>query len=253
MVSEILLILYLIFAVFVGVKLYGKTNSWLSELDRITPPIVETGKALKYGFLAFGGAAVLELLVLYPISSDAGLLFLPLVAGFVEEGAKLSPYLRGGDELYRWRLTVKVALIFAVIEAVLYGITLFFSGNILGALLRIVVVMYHVSFTAIALEDALKGSLLSGYLKAALLHTLYDAPPVFVTLAISDLSPPLASIMGIAAIVYTYYHVDEAFGVAHRMARRALEERKKKAQEFWNERGGISFSEDDGMEFTSSP
>ncbi|AMQ18539.1 hypothetical protein A0127_04835 [Thermococcus peptonophilus] len=249
MVSEILLILYLIFAVFVGVKLYGKTNSWLSELDRITP-IVETGKALKYGFLAFGGAAVLELLVLYPISSDAGLLFLPLVAGFVEEGAKLSPYLRGGDELYRWRLTVKVALIFAVIEAVLYGITLFFSGNILGALLRIVVVMYHVSFTAIALEDALKGSLLSGYLKAALLHTLYDAP-VFVTLAISDLSP-LASIMGIAAIVYTYYHVDEAFGVAHRMARRALEERKKKAQEFWNERG-ISFSEDDGMEFTSSP
>ncbi|WP_367884086.1 hypothetical protein [Thermococcus sp. JCM 11816] len=151
-----MLILYLISALLVGIKLYGKVDNWLSTLDRITP-IVETGKALKYGFLAFMLAVVLELLALYFIFSDAGLLFLPLVAGFVEEGVKLFPYLRGGDELYRWRLTVKVALIFAVIEAVLYGVTLFFSGNILGALLRVVVVMYHVSFTAIALEMALRG------------------------------------------------------------------------------------------------
>lgn len=249
MVSVIMLILYLISALLVGIKLYGKVDNWLSTLDRITP-IVETGKALKYGFLAFMLAVVLELLALYFIFSDAGLLFLPLVAGFVEEGVKLFPYLRGGDELYRWRLTVKVALIFAVIEAVLYGVTLFFSGNILGALLRVVVVMYHVSFTAIALEMALRGSLLSGYLKAALLHTLYDAP-VFVTLAASDLSP-LASILGIVAIVYTYYRVDEAFELAHRKAREALEERKRKAREFW-EGKGISLAEDEGGEFTSSP
>lgn len=195
-------------------------------------------------------AVALELLALYFISSDMALLFLPFIAGFVEEGAKLLPYLRSGDKLYRWRLTVKVALIFAVIEAVLYGVTLFFSGNILGALLRVVVVMYHVSFTVIALEMALRGSLLSGYLKAALLHTLYDAP-VFVTLAALDLSP-LASILGIAAIVYTYYRVDEAFGLAHRKAREALEERKRKAREFWEGRG-ISLAEDDGGEFTSSP
>ncbi|MBP1911284.1 hypothetical protein [Thermococcus stetteri] len=250
MVSEILLVLYLIFAVGVGITLYMKTEGWLSSLDRITPE-VGTGKALKYSLLAFAGAAFFELVVLYLISSNKmAFLVLPLVAGFVEEGAKLSPYLRSGDELYRWRLTIKVALIFAVIEAGLYGITLFFSSNVIGALLRVIVVMYHVSFTAIALEGALKGSLFSGYLKAALLHALYDAP-VLVTLAVPSLSP-LASILGIAAIVYTYYSVDEAFGLAYRRAKEALEERKRKAEEFWEEKG-MSLTEEGSADITSLP
>jgi hypothetical protein len=248
MIGEILLGTYLIFAIVVGIKLYPKTDRWLSVLDRITPE-VSTSKALKYGLLAFGGAALIELIALY-FSSGATFLVLPLIVGFSEEGMKLAPYLSGGDELYRWRLTTKVALIFAIIEALLYGIALLFSGNVIGALLRLIVVTYHVSFTAIALGGALKGSLVSGYLKASLLHALYDAP-VFAMISAPSLSPVIVP-LGIGAVVYTYYRVDEAFGLTHRKARRALEKRKRKAEEFWNERR-IVLNESEGDDFISSP
>ncbi|WP_297509087.1 PrsW family glutamic-type intramembrane protease [Thermococcus sp.] len=231
------LIGYVIAVVIVGIKLYFKTDGWMAKVDRVTP-FVETSTVVKYALLAFILALFLEGAILYLFHSESltvTLLALVLGVGLIEEGAKLLPYLSSrGSELYRWHLTVKVALAFAVIEAVLYGLVLFFSGNIFGALIRIIVVMFHVAFTTIALGDALEGDAVLGYLKASALHSLYDAP---VLLAFAGAPVLIIAVVSVIALIYTYSSVDEAFGRAYAKAKRELEERKRKAQEFWAERG----------------
>ncbi len=248
MLEVMILVGYVIFVVGIGIKLYSKTDLWMSKLDRITP-FVETYLVIKYGLFAFFFAVVLETLILFLFGSGSPLVLIVALSvgvGFIEEGAKLMPYfISKGKKLYRWHLTIKVALAFALIEAVLYGIMLFFSGNILGALLRIIVVMFHIAFTAIALADVLRGDSLAGYLKASVLHSLYDAP---VLLALAESSAVVIAVLSIVAVVYTYLNVDEAFGSVYAMAKRELEERRRKAQEFWA-KSEMGVSESD---FTSS-
>ncbi|WP_297499736.1 hypothetical protein [Thermococcus sp.] len=249
MLGVISLVGYVIAVIVVGIKLYFKTDGWMTKVDRITP-FVETSTVVKYAFLAFILALFLEGVILYLFrfeSMTAMLLALVIGVGLIEEGAKLLPYFSSkGTELYRWHLTVKVALAFAVIEAVLYGVILFFTGNILGALLRVIVVMFHVAFTAIALGDVLMGDPLLGYMKASALHSLYDAP---VLLAFAGIPVLVVAIVSTVALIYTYSSVDDAFGRAYSRAKRELEERKRKAQEFWKERG----VEVIGSDLTSSP
>ncbi len=158
------------------------------------------------------------------------------MVGFTEEGSKLIPYFRrSGDVLLRWRLSLKVALSFAIAEAVLYSIGLLIRGNILGIPLRIIVIMFHVSFTAIALQGALWGTAFAGYLKASLLHTFYDAP-VFVLLGLGgDLPVLLTVIISTAGIVYTYHIVDEAFRRPYTLAMERMEEKKREAQQLREE------------------
>jgi len=232
------LVVYIVAVVVVGVKLYFRADWWVSKLDRVLPE-VNTGKAAAYAVLAILTASILEIVVMYALRNSQILLALafPLAVGLIEEGAKLLPYfLKKGDALRRWRFTVKVALIFAIVEALLYGIVLLASGNLLGAALRVIVVMFHVTFTAIALASALRGSPIRGYLKASLLHGLYDAP-VFSFLAGNTILTVLMALLGLGAVAYTYLQVDDAFGIAHTLGERAIEERKKEAREFWEERG----------------
>ncbi|ASJ08033.1 hypothetical protein A3L11_01840 [Thermococcus siculi] len=238
MIEVIVLVLYSIMVLVVGVKLYFRADWWLVKVDRVLPE-VSTGKAAVYAILIMLIAGVLEVAVMYVLQEFQLLLALafPLVVGLIEEGAKLLPYfLKKGDVLRRWRLTFKVALVFAIAEAVLYGIALLASGNLLGALLRIIVVMFHVAFTSIALASALGGSPVKGYLKASILHGLYDAP-IFSVLAENNSLSVLMSLLGFGAMVYTYIHINDAFEIVHTIGERAVEERKKEARRFWEEKG----------------
>lgn len=238
MIEVMALVVYIVAVVVVGIKLYFRADWWLSKLDRVLPE-ANTGKAAVYAVLAMLAVGVLEVAVMYVLRNSQLLLAiaLPLAVGLIEEGAKLLPYfLKGGDTLRRWRFTVKVALVFAIAEALLYGIALLASGNLLGAALRVIVVMFHVTFTAIALASALRGSPIGGYLKASLLHGLYDAP-IFSLLTGNTILIVLMVLLGFGAVAYTYLQVDDAFGIAHSLGERAIEERKRKAREFWEERG----------------
>ncbi len=227
---------YVIAVIVVGIKLYFKTDGWMAKIDRVTP-FVETSTVVKYGFLAFILALFLEGVLLFVFRSESTtvmIIALVMGVGFIEEGAKLLPYFSSkGSEMYRWHLTVKVALAFAVVEAILYGLALFFSGNILGALLRIIVVMFHVAFTTIALGDVMRGDPLLGYLKASVLHSLYDAP---VLLAIVGAPVLIVVLISTVSLIYTYSSVDGAFGRAYNRAQHELEKRKREAQEFWREK-----------------
>ncbi len=238
MIEVMALVVYVTAVVVVGIKLYFRADEWLAKVDRVLPE-TSTGKAAVYAVLAMLTAGVLEVAVMYALGDSQLLLAiaLPLGVGLIEEGAKLIPYfLKGGDTLRRWRFTIKVALVFAIAEALLYGIVMLASGNLLGAALRVIVVMFHVTFTAIALASALRGSPIGGYLKASILHGLYDAP-IFSILTENTVLIVLMTLLGFGAVVYTYLQVDDAFGTVHRFGERAIEERKKKAKEFWEERG----------------
>ena len=238
MIEVMALVVYLVAVVVVGIKLYLRADWWLSKLERVLPE-VNTGKAAIYAVLAMLAAGVLEVAVMYALRDFQLLLaiVLPLAVGLIEEGAKLLPYfLKKGDALRRWRFTVRVALVFALAEALLYGIGLLASGNLLGAALRVIVVMFHVTFTAIALASTLRGSPIKGYLKASILHGLYDAP-AFSILTGNTLLTILTALLGFGAVVYTYLHANDAFGIAHSLGEKAIEERKKEAREFWGERG----------------
>ncbi|WP_297416548.1 PrsW family glutamic-type intramembrane protease [Thermococcus sp.] len=228
---------YVIVVIAVGIKLYVKTDGWMTKIDRVTP-FVKTSTVVKYGFLAFILALFLEGVLLFVFRSESTtvmMIALVMGVGFIEEGAKLLSYFSSkGSDMYRWHLTVKVALAFAVVEAILYGLALFFSGNILGALLRIIVVMFHVAFTTIALGDVMRGDPLLGYLKASVLHSLYDAP---VLLAIVGAPVLIVVLISTVALIYTYSSVDDAFGRAYSRAQHELEKRKREAQEFWREKG----------------
>jgi RsiW-degrading membrane proteinase PrsW (M82 family) len=233
------LITYVLVVVIVGIKLYFKTDSWLKKVERVIPP-ADSGAVAGYTLIALTLSMIIEIGALYGLRNSPVLLAfgLPLIVGFTEEGSKLLPYLVWkGDVLRRWRLSIKVALAFAIVEAVLYSIFLFLAGNILGVLLRIIVIMFHVSFTAIALWGALRGSALGGYLKASILHAFYDAP-VFVLLALgSDFATLFTVLVSTVGIIYTYNTVDWAFRKPCNMAIERIEEKKREAQQFWEERG----------------
>lgn len=233
------LLLYVLVVTIVGIKLYFKTSSWLRKVDKVMSP-ANSGPVAGYTLLALALSMIIELGALYEFRNSPLLIAfaLPLLIGFTEEGSKLIPYfMRSGDALLRWRLSLKVALSFAIVEAVLYSIYLLLRGNILGIFLRIIVIMFHVSFTAIALGGALEGTALEGYLKASLLHAFYDAP-VFVLLGLgSDLPVLLTVLISTAGIVYTYHIVDGAFRGPYAMAMERLEEKKREAQQFWEGMG----------------
>ena len=227
MVGEILLLAYVVVAVVVGVVVFRKTISWLADTDRVMP-LVPLSTGFKWGFLAFFVALLFESLVLYAFwNTREAYVALAVTVGLIEEGAKLVPYAftRSASGLYRRNLSVKTALAFGIIEGVLYSLFFIASGNVLGAILRAIVVMFHVVWTAMALEKALRGSLLAGYLKAAVMHSLYDAP-MLVFLSGSGVWPVLAALAGIAVLVYAYASIDDVFGFAYTCARREIEERK---------------------------
>ena len=234
MLELMALIAYVIVVIAVGIKLYSKANPWIAKVEGVLP-FVERGEVIKYALVAFLLASLVELGTLYALRNSTALLALafPLSVGLIEEGAKLIPYFSGGETLRRWHLTIRVAFTFAVIEAVLYGVALLARGNVFGALLRVVVVIFHVAFTAVALEDALRGSLIRGYLKASLIHALYDAP-VF-SLVLGKGAVVLVVTASIIALLYTYGELDEAFGLAYSLGKRKLEERKAITEEFRGE------------------
>ncbi|NJF26086.1 hypothetical protein [Thermococcus sp. Bubb.Bath] len=233
------LVTYVLVVVIVGIKLYFKADSWLKKVDRVMPP-AEGGAVAGYTIIALALSIIIELGAFYGFRNSPILLafVFPLIVGFTEEGSKLLPYfVWKGDVLRRWRLSIKVALSFAIVEAVLYSIFLLLAGNILGIILRVIVIMFHVSFTAIALWGALRGFALEGYLKASILHALYDAP-VFVLLALrSDLVTLLTVLISTAGVIYTYNSVDWAFRRPYKMAMERIEEKKREAQQFWEDMG----------------
>ncbi|WP_297459294.1 hypothetical protein [Thermococcus sp.] len=238
MLEVILLVLYLIAVIVIGIRLYFRADYWTVDLERILPTI-DTKRAVLYAILGIVIASFLEIIPLFLLHGSPLMLaaVFPLFVGFVEEGVKLIPYLvERGDVLRRWNLTIKTAFMFALIEAVLYGITLFLAGNFLGAVLRVVVIMFHVTFTAIALASALRGSIVRGYLKAALLHGFYDAP-IFGFLSGNRWLEIVFTLLGLGAVLYTYLTVDDAFEIAHDLGLKAIEERKRRTREFWEERG----------------
>ncbi len=261
MIGELLVIGYALIALTVGVSVFIKTLSWLPEVDRIVFPL-PLRSAMGWGILAFLIALTLEVFALYPFwGTPTALLILALVVGPIEEGAKLIPFISRTNEtmLTRWHLTIKTALAFGFIEAVMYFILLISAGNILGALFRTVVIMFHVAWTAIALEEALKGSLARGYLKASLIHGLYDAP---ILLLYTDIAiAGVVALASIVALLYLHNSVDGAFKFAISYAKNAVARRRDERdagehrEETPLETGKVEENDrkEDPQELTSSP
>ena len=240
-----LLVAYVLAALVVGAVVFRKTWFWLKKAEEVFPAPTLTS-VLLWSLTAFFTALLLEALVMYPFwGKSSMLLALAVAVGPVEEGAKLLPFVASREDLpLRWHLTVRTALAFGVIEAILYLVFLTSTGNLLGAFFRTVVIMFHVAWTALALKDALEGSLAGGYLKASLIHGLYDAP-VFLLLMNRTLAG-VAAIAAIFALLYLNGAVDEAFrtAIAH-----ALPKRESNGTDEGQEREG----EEENTELTSSP
>ena len=226
MVGELLVMIYAFMAIIFGVKIFAKTLSWLAETDRTVFPFSNLS-VIGWGVVAFITALLLEFAVMYPLwGSSAMFLALALFVGPIEEGAKLLPFLfsREKDTMTRWRLTLKVALFFGIIEALMYFVVLASRGNILGGFLRLIILMFHVAWTAVALESALRGSLLEGYLRASLLHSLYDAPVLLLYFGWGIAG--IVALGGMWAIFNLYNSLDGAFRFAMDYERRLLERRR---------------------------
>jgi len=227
MVGEILIAVYVFIAIGVGIRVFFRTISWLSESDRAVFP-VPFYSVLSWGITAFFVAMILEMLVLkFSPEISIAMLVLAIVVGPIEEGAKLLPFALKQDEnvMVRWHLTVRTALFFGIIEALMYFVLLISMGNFFGAILRGVVVTFHVVWTAIALEGALKSSLWNGYLRAALLHSLYDAP-ILLLYPLGGLAGLIVPV-SIAALIYINGAVDDAFGFAVSYARKLVERKRE--------------------------
>ncbi len=221
MFEALLLASYLIFVIAVGLGVVVRVKGWLADIDRVLPT-VGRGTAVVYGFMAIILAMVLEFIIVLGFGGSSLRLMVALAVGVgpIEEGVKVLPFfLVGGERLVRWRITMNVALTFAIVEGSLYGALLLFNGDLIGALFRVVVIMFHVVWTAVALEGALNGSLPVGYLKASVLHSLYDAP-VLLALAGADLVVliPITLVSGVAVLL-TYRGINGAFGAAYSLGR----------------------------------
>ncbi|GAB6134489.1 PrsW family glutamic-type intramembrane protease [Thermococcus prieurii] len=260
MITELLVFIYVLLAIFLGVRIFTKTLSWFAETDRTVVP-VSTASMVGWGFLAFFLALILEAIVLYSFrGGTTAFVLLAILVGPIEEGAKLLPFVAKRKEtpMRRWSLTVKTAFVFGSIEAVMYFLLLISRGNLLGALFRMIVMMFHVAWTAVALEDALRGSLMKGYLRASLLHGLYDAP-MLLLYAGNSAGVPLI-LAGIWAIVYLYHSIDGAFEFAVSYARKAVARRNESDVEEYSEEISMengetweNGGEEDPRELTSSP
>jgi len=232
MILEVLLAAYVVVAIVVGVRVFVRAISWLPETDRVMP-LVSTGSAVAWGILAIAVALIVEGAVLRSLwGTSAAFIALAIVVGPVEEGAKLLPYVlkRNEDVLRRWNLTVKTALVFGIVEGIMYFLLLFFRGDVLGAFFRLVVIAFHVLWTAMALEEALKGNTLLGYARASLTHGLYDAPMLVLLAGWVTLAGPLA-LAGMAVLLYMNRSLDPAFRFAYDYARRVIERRRKAEDE----------------------
>jgi len=232
MVGEFLVTLYLLAAVVIGIKVFTRTISWLPETDRVMP-MVSLSKGFAWGVLAVLVAIAVEGAVLYAFWGSAmAFAILAIIVGPIEEGAKLIPYFAKGGEskLYRWNLTIKTALAFGIIEGIGYFLLLFFSGNPIGAFVRLIVIAYHVVWTAIALELALTGDPVLGYLKAALIHSLYDAPAMLLMAGAGPVAGAMA-IVSLGVLIYVYRASEASFRFAYDYARRIIEERRKAEEE----------------------
>ncbi|NJE05353.1 PrsW family intramembrane metalloprotease [Thermococcus sp. M36] len=231
--ETLLLPAYLIVVLAVGVKVFDAVLKWIGTVDYVVPPRWRERRPHLYGVVAIVTVVVLESIVLVAFGGSAvsAAIALTVFVGPIEELSKLLPFWAvRGTQLVRWRVTISAAMTFAVIEAVLYGIVLIITGNILGALLRIIVVTFHVLWTTIALEDALKGRAFVGYLKSSLLHSLYDAPVIMVLVGVSATITVPLTLAGILAVIYMYRRVDGAFGYAYSIGRREIEERRRKTE-----------------------
>jgi RsiW-degrading membrane proteinase PrsW (M82 family) len=217
MFETVLLALYILLTVVVGIKVSVKVRGRLMELGGVLPEVSQWTAAV-YGILAILLAVGLEIVVVLGFGGSVLRLMVALAfaVGPIEEGVKVLPFLLDGREKpARWRLTLNTALMFALMESSLYGAVLLLSGNLIGALFRIVVIVFHVAWTAIALEGALNESLMRGYLKASLLHSLYDAPALLAIAGAGvGILLPLTFISG-AALLITCAKVDDAFEAAY--------------------------------------
>ncbi len=217
MFETVLLAFYILLTVVVGIRIFAKVRGRLVELGKVLPK-VSPWTAVVYGILVILLTVTLEVIVVLIFGGSVLRLMVALAfaVGPIEEGVKVLPFLLDGrKQPARWKLTLNTALMFALMEGSIYGAVLILSGNLIGALLRIVVIVFHVAWTAIALNGALNGSLLRGYLRAALLHSLYDAP---VLLAMAEegvgILLPLAFISSVALLI-TCAKVDDAFEAAY--------------------------------------
>ncbi|WP_457742015.1 hypothetical protein [Thermococcus sp.] len=207
-------VLYALVAVFVGVTVFIKTLSWFQKMERFTP-FGLSRLAVLWGFLAFIVALAVEgiaLFYLWRTSKALAFIALAILVGPIEEFSKLMPFIfRRSEGLpLRLTLTLKTALAFGVIEGLLYFLALLASGNLVGAFLRLVVITFHVVWTSFALEKAVKGSLVLGYLKASVVHSLYDAPLLLYLAGAGPAVVPLV-LIGIVVLVYVYKDLDSIF------------------------------------------
>ena len=259
MVGEFVVVAYVFIALVLGIKIFTKTLSWLAETDRAVFPPSKLS-IIGWGIVAFVTALLLEFAVIYPFwGSSTMFLALALFVGPIEEGAKLLPFVfsRGKDTMTRWRLTLKVALVFGIIEAVMYFVVLASRGKVIGGFLRLIILMFHVAWTAVALEGALRGSLLEGYLRASLLHGLYDAPVLLMPFG-GEIAGLLA-LGGIWAILKLYNSIDGAFRFAMDYERQLLERRRATIGTLYSDSGTFEsevkeeIREENNESFTSSP
>jgi len=162
----------------IGLLAYRRVRS---EWERL-PPIRWKLISFLLGLMAILIASLME----YPFApslfstgrvSLIQMTLLGIFVGPIEEFSKLLPAKMLHEENWvLWKKTLGTAFFFGLIEAVLYSIMLLVIGAPLMALLRLVLVGFHVALTFIAATELIAGGSWRGYLRASIYHSLYDLP-----------------------------------------------------------------------------
>ncbi len=154
-------------------------EKWEELLETVRLPYVFFG-----GILLLFISGILELSVWRIYRSP---LVMALSTGIIEESLKLSPLLillKREEKSYLWKLTIGTAVVFAVFETFSYisAFTLASSRSGTHVLLfgvRLVVIAFHVLWTAVPLSYLLYGKkreALAGWAFAVFAHSVYDYP-----------------------------------------------------------------------------
>ncbi|ASJ02535.1 hypothetical protein A3L09_04325 [Thermococcus profundus] len=172
------------------------------------PPMKWRTISFLLGLMAVLVASLLEFPFIAPLkfgeksASLFALFLLGMAVGPIEEFSKLLPVKIFHEELWvLWKKAVGTAFFFGLIEAVLYSIVLTVAGEPVMALLRFVLVGFHVALTAISATILLVEGSWGGYIRASVYHSLYDLP---VLLFAGGYTGPLLyalMLVGVVAII----------------------------------------------------
>ncbi len=213
-----------ILGVYIGVIVLLGGLVALDGLKKVREKWEELPETVRIPYVFFGGilllfiSGILELSVWRIYRSP---LTMALSIGIVEESLKLSPLLillKRGEKSYLWKLTIGTAVVFAVFETLSYISAFAFTPTRNGTQMllfgvRLVVVAFHVLWTAVPLSYLLYGKnreALAGWAFAVFAHSVYDYPVLAASAGENEGMIAAGVLLSVIAILSLKIAVDRA-------------------------------------------